>query len=52
MLDSRLVLATLHWNSTCVTFVFEILATDFEQKPLVTDLHIIRSPTLCMNVEQ
>lgn len=51
MLDSRVVLTILHWNSVWMVFAFNFFATDFEQEPLVTDHHVIYSPTLHMNGE-
>lgn len=34
-----------------MVFVFEIFVTAFEQEPLVTDLYVLCSPTLCVNLE-
>lgn len=51
MFDSRGVLTILPWNSVCMVFVFEMFATDFEQEPRVTDLHVAQSPTLHVSLE-
>lgn len=51
MFDSRGVLTILPWDSVCMVFVFEMFATDFEQDPCVTDVHVAHSPTLRVTLE-